>query len=214
MTRWIRPPVGGCRKKFITSYFPSRLSRKRWPMSEVQSLVQRPEFVHIAVGTRAFGVVEKPLTLWERISNQNIARKAFILILLAAIWQGYTSILDNPLLFPTFTATLTAFWDGIVRLGLLTRAAFSLKILLMGYSAGIVLAALLTIIAISSRLGSDLLETLTSMFNPLPAIALLPLALLWFGLGNNSLIFVLIHSVLWPVSLNTHSGFMSVSNTF
>jgi NitT/TauT family transport system permease protein len=51
------------------------------------------------------------------------------------------------------------------------------------------------------------------MFNPLPAIALLPLALLWFGLGNPSLIFVLIHSVLWPVSLNTHSGFLSVSDT-
>ena len=51
------------------------------------------------------------------------------------------------------------------------------------------------------------------MFNPLPAIALLPLALIWFGLGNGSLVFVLIHSVLWPVALNTHSGFKSVSNT-
>jgi NitT/TauT family transport system permease protein len=51
------------------------------------------------------------------------------------------------------------------------------------------------------------------MFNPLPAIALLPLALIWFGLGNGSIIFVLIHSVLWAVALNTHSGFLSVSNT-
>ena len=41
----------------------------------------------------------------------------------------------------------------------------------------------------------------------------LPLALIWFGLGNGSLVFVLIHSVLWPVALNTHSGFMSVSQT-
>ncbi len=44
------------------------------------------------------------------------------------------------------------------------------------------------------------------MFNPLPAIALLPLALLWFGLGIPSLIFVIIHSVLWAVALNTHTG--------
>jgi NitT/TauT family transport system permease protein len=51
------------------------------------------------------------------------------------------------------------------------------------------------------------------MFNPLPAIALLPIALIWFGLGNGSLIFVLVHSVLWAVALNTHSGFLSVSNT-
>jgi len=54
---------------------------------------------------------------------------------------------------------------------------------------------------------------LTAMFNPLPSIALLPLALIWFGLGNGSLVFVLIHSVLWAVALNTHSGFRSVSNT-
>ena len=47
----------------------------------------------------------------------------------------------------------------------------------------------------------------------MPAIALLPLALLWFGLGTGSLVFVLVHSVVWAVALNTHSGFQSVSNT-
>jgi NitT/TauT family transport system permease protein len=51
------------------------------------------------------------------------------------------------------------------------------------------------------------------MFNPLPAIALLPIALIWFGLGKGSLVFVLVHSVLWAVALNTHSGFLSVSGT-
>ena len=51
------------------------------------------------------------------------------------------------------------------------------------------------------------------MFNPLPAIALLPLALLWFGLGIPSLVFVMVHSVLWPLALNTHTGFLSVSET-
>ena len=61
--------------------------------------------------------------------------------------------------------------------------------------------------------GRDLLETLTAMFNPLPAIALLPLALLWFGLGRGSLVFVLIHSVLWPLALNTYAGFQGVPET-
>jgi len=72
---------------------------------------------------------------------------------------------------------------------------------------------LLTALAMMSRIGNDLLETLTSAFNPLPAIALLPLALIWFGLGDLSIIFVLVHSVLWAVALNTHSGFRSVSST-
>jgi len=96
---------------------------------------------------------------------------------------------------------------------LLQRGWFSIKVLLMGYVAGMFLASVLTALAITSRIGNDFLETLTAMFNPLPAIALLPLALIWFGLGNGSLVFVLIHSVLWPVALNTHSGFLSVSQT-
>ena len=75
------------------------------------------------------------------------------------------------------------------------------------------LVTILVVVAMTSTIGNDLLETLTSMFNPLPAIALLPLALIWFGLGNQSMVFVLIHSVLWSVALNTHSGFQAVSNT-
>ena len=54
-------------------------------------------------------------------------------------------------------------------------------------------------LAITSRIGTVLLETLTSAFNPLPAIALLPLALIWFGLGEGSMMFVMVHSVLWAV---------------
>jgi NitT/TauT family transport system permease protein len=93
------------------------------------------------------------------------------------------------------------------------RTWASIRVLLEGYGVGLVLAALLTAFATASRVGTDLLETLTSMFNPLPSIALLPLAMLWFGLGNGSLIFVLIHAVLWSVALNTHAGFRSVSQT-
>src|SRR5690606_11588929 len=39
------------------------------------------------------------------------------------------------------------------------------------------------------------------------------LALIWFGLGDKSMIFVLVHAVLWAVALNTHSGFRAVANT-
>jgi NitT/TauT family transport system permease protein len=69
------------------------------------------------------------------------------------------------------------------------------------------------VLAITTRIGTDFLETMTAMLNPLPAIALLPLALIWFGLGVGSLVFVLIHSVLWAVALNTHAGFRGVSQT-
>lgn len=180
-------------------------------MSE-QTIV-RPEFIREGVSTESFGVVEKPLSLFERIYDQNWVRKALIIAVLAAAWQGYATYVNNVLLFPTLLQTAAALVEGVRTGGLLERAGFSISLLLQGYAIGLVLAALFTGAAVGTRIGQDLLETLTAMFNPLPAIALLPLSLLWFGLGNGSLIFVLIHSVLWAVALNTHSGFKSVSNT-
>ena len=172
----------------------------------------RPEFVR-EPRTTGFGVVEKPLGAWERIYNLGAFRKALLLLAIAAVWESYATALNNPLLFPKFSATLAAFYEGAVRGQLLDRAWFSVRVLLQGYAVGLLFAAVFTAFAITSRIGNDFLETLTAMFNPLPAIALLPLALIWFGLGNASLIFVLVHSVLWPVALNTHSGFLAVSQT-
>jgi len=166
--------------------------------------ITRPERYRETIDAGEFGVVEKPLSPFERVYNVTAVRKLVILVVLAAAWEIYARLLNNPLLFPTFSATVEAFADGLVHGTLLLKAWTSIRILLM---------ALLTVIAISSRIGTDFLETLTSMFNPLPAIALLPLALIWFGLGAGSIGFVLIHSVLWAVALNTHSGFLAVSGT-
>jgi len=173
----------------------------------------RPDVYRELSDASHLGVVEKPLSTWERVYNLTGVRKIAILAVLATAWEIYARILNNPLLFPSFSATAAAFLDMVVHGTLLLKAWTSIRILLVGYAAGILLAAALTVIAISSRIGTDFLETLTSMFNPLPAIALLPLALIWFGLGAGSIVFVLIHSVLWAVALNTHSGFLAVSNT-
>ncbi|BAU48410.1 ABC transporter permease [Sulfurifustis variabilis] len=173
----------------------------------------RPELERQTSDVSHVGAIERPLSAWEKITNVTAVRRVFILVLLAVAWQVYASYLDNPLMFPTFADTARAFWDALVDGGLLGKAWVSIEVLLMGYAAGVGIAAVLTTLAVSTRLGNDLLATLTAMFNPLPAIALLPLAMLWFGLGYASLVFVLIHAVLWPLSLNTHSGFMAVSDT-
>jgi len=176
-------------------------------------LIARPEIHRVPVDSSAFGVVEKPLSTVEKLFGNPALRKTLILIVLALVWEIGARMLNSELLFPTFIATLTAFFKGIVSGELMRHVWVSLKVLLIGYALGILIAALLTGIGIVSRVGNDILETLTAMFNPLPAIALLPIALIWFGLGNASLIAVLVHSVVWAVALNTHSGFRSVSGT-
>ena len=173
----------------------------------------RPER-EVAIETLgAIGDVARPLTPLERIANITAVRRLAVLVVLAGAWELYARAAANPLLFPSLSDTLAAFWDAAAHGPLIDRTLTSLGVLGMGYALGLALAAVFTTIAVSTRVGTDLLSTLTAMFNPLPAIALLPLALLWFGLGAKSLVFVIVHSVLWAVALNTHSGFTSVSRT-
>lgn len=142
-----------------------------------------------------------------------IFRKIAILLAIGLVWEGYGRWLNDDLIFPTLLQTLHSFAGGTVSGVIPRRAGYSLMILLQGYAIGIVLAMLLAGLAATTRIGADLLDLLCALLNPLPAIALLPLALMWFGLGNGSLVFVLVHSVVWPMALNVHSGFRAVSPT-
>lgn len=153
------------------------------------------------------------LSVFEKIYGISALRKIFILIIIALAWQLYALKLNNALMFPTLSSILSGLIK-VVRSGeLLERTAVSLRVILIAYLMGVLAAGILTVFAVTTRLGTDFLELLTAMFNPLPAIALLPLALLWFGLGYPSIIFVIVHAVTWPVALNVHSGFLSVSGT-
>ncbi len=173
----------------------------------------RPEFEADPSQDVKIGDAARPLSVFERIAANTFLRRVFILIVLAIIWEIYARWLKNPLMFPSFSEMSAALWDSLAHGPLLERTYTTLRVLIVGYAAGIALAAAFTTLAVSTRVGTDLLSTLTAMFNPLPAIALLPLGLLWFGLGIPSLIFVIIHSVLWAVALNTHAGFLSVPET-
>ena len=174
---------------------------------------QRPERMIEVQAIGAVGDAARPLSIVERLLQYSLVRRLIVVVVLCVLWEAYARYLDNNLLFPTLIETLQALYDALVNGPLIERTVTSLQTLLMGYAAGLALAGIFTTLAVSTRAGTDLLSTLTAMFNPLPAIALLPLALLWFGLGAKSLVFVIVHSVLWAVALNTHSGFMAVSPT-
>ncbi|MFW0765539.1 ABC transporter permease [Trabulsiella odontotermitis] len=172
----------------------------------------RPEFEHELPPLRNLPV-ETPLPLSQRLWNQTWLRKCLIVALVLVLWEIAARMQQNDLMLPGVLQTLQAFSEDMRNGELPEKIINSLSTLLKGYLAGSALALIASALAVTTQFGRDLLSTITAMLNPLPAIALLPLALLWFGLGNASLIFVLIHSVMWPVALNTWSGFSSVPET-
>lgn len=157
-------------------------------------------------------VTSSVLTL-SRLWEAQWFRRATVLLLLGLVWELVAVWQNNPIMFPRLTVTIAALVNGVLHEGLLSAAWVSLAVLLKGYVIALAIAMTLVALASANRFARDALQTLTAMFNPLPAIALLPLAMLWFGLNEASLIFVLCHAVIWPFALAALSGFETVPET-
>ncbi|MFG1298570.1 ABC transporter permease [Xanthobacter sp. V3C-3] len=148
-----------------------------------------------------------------RVWQVTLVRRAVVLAGMAVIWQVAATLQNNPLLFPTFTATASALVEALTHEDLLPAAIASLTVLVKGYALAVALGLAFVSVAIAVPFVREVLLTLTAMFNPLPAIALLPLAMLWLGLGEASLLLVMVHAVLWPFALAALTGFEQVPET-
>jgi len=153
------------------------------------------------------------------VSNENarwrvIWRNAFPFIVVGLIWEAVARAGVFPAkLFPTIETIAAAFWRLTMNGILLHHAFDTIWRLLAGFALSAIGGVAIGILMGRSRRAEDICLPLVSMLAPIPGIAWAPLFLLWFGLGIPSLIFVIIHSVLWAVALNTHTGFMAVSET-
>ena len=76
------------------------------------------------------------------------------------------------------------------------------------------MAVILSSLSILFKSFRGLVDTLVSIAHPLPGIALLPLIILWFGAGEISIIFIIVHSVVWPLVLNLLSGFKAIPKIY
>ena len=164
-----------------------------------------------SIGDLDISVPRSPL---ERVWELDATRKITLLLALGLLWEGAVLAFNvSPVIMPTASSTIAAFSEGISTGAIPAAVTNSLHTLLIGYGIGLAVSAVLVGLAIASRFSADFLTTTAAMLNPLPAIALLPLAMIWFGLGKGAIIFTLLHSIVWPVSLYAMTGFRGISQT-
>lgn len=141
-------------------------------------------------------------------------RRLLVAAGLLALWQVYVEFSKvQTFLFPSPSVVLDAVRADTVTGTLLAAVVTTLKLLLLGTLAGMGLGILLAAFSILSPLGRDLLSILTSVFNPLPGVAVLPVAMLWFGLTRAAILFVVAYATIWPIAINTDAGFRTISST-
>src|SRR5687767_2586749 len=156
-------------------------------------------------------VTQPPAIGWARLPVG--IRRGLIAAALIAIWHVY-AVHKGPLLVATPWQTAEAFWDGW-REGTLAQTTWTtLQLLLEGVGIGAGIAAILTAFATLSKVGEDLLILLTSIMNPLPGVAVLPVAMLIFGINDAAVRFVIVNATIWPIAIAVSTGFKTANQTF
>ena len=152
-------------------------------------------------------------TGWSRLPS--IVRYLLLLAVFVGAWAAYASWSEfgqNDLLFASPLETAQAFWDGW-RDGSLADATWqSLRILLLGVGIGASIAVLFTVVATLTKVGEDALAA-DRDHEPASRVAMLPLAMLWFGLSTKAVLFTLANATIWPIAINLTSGFKTANPT-
>lgn len=146
-------------------------------MSATVDISNHAPVYSMSMAFKRIDMVEKLLSITKRLYEWVRLHELVILIVLTFVWEDGVCWLDNPLLLPIFSDIMQALWAGSASGTLFARIGMSMQALLAGYALDLALSCTLVVLGISNRLGRDLLETLAAMFNPLSAIALLPIAL-------------------------------------
>ncbi|TDC70962.1 ABC transporter permease [Actinomadura sp. GC306] len=130
---------------------------------------------------------------------------------LLALWQLASSagvlperLLASPATVAATAVTLTA--DGTLG----AAVAVSLQRAVIGFLIGAAAGLALALLAGLSRPGEHVLDPPMQMLRALPLFGLIPLFILWFGIGETPKVVLVAFGVLFPIYLNTYSGIRGV----
>lgn len=142
-------------------------------------------------------------------------KRCFWIILLILIWEGIALRGKfSPLIFPPLEEILHSLYLSIISGEIIKETLYSFNLIFKGLFLGLIIAIILSSLSIVSPIFESFVDTLIAIAHPLPGIALLPLIILWLGTGENSIVFIIVHSVVWPMILNLITGFKSIPKIY
>ncbi len=132
-----------------------------------------------------------------------------------ALWQVVAmSGVFTPVLLPAPTAVLLAAKDMLVSGILLPNIAASMIRVCYGFTLATAISVPLGIAAGWNTNLQNVVEPIVELFRPIPVLAMLPLAVLWFGIGESSKVFLITYGAFFPIFINTMSGVRFVDPVF
>ncbi len=145
-----------------------------------------------------------------------IARRgidALSILGLILIWQIAAVAVDDKLLLPSFLQVASAFareWQAILTEDLPT----SLIHFLIGVGGGLLVSLPLGMIMGWFRWADRVLDPIVEIFRPIPPLAWIPFAIIWFGLTDEAAGFIIFVGAVFPILINTYVGFRSLPRVY
>ncbi len=142
---------------------------------------------------------------------------AQILFVIACVifWQWYANK-RNIMGFPPLDVIFRALADAVVnpKRRILTYLGHSLLSILKGLGIGALLAVICSGLAVTSEIFRAVFNLVVSVFDLLPGVALLPILMITVGANDTSILILVIHSVIWPMSRNIMDGFRTTPRIY
>jgi sulfonate transport system permease protein len=172
----------------------------------------------VVVGTGT-GPDAAPATRPQRAVAAGIARKVWRSrwtriggpLILLAIWQLSVTVGHVSADKITPPASVVTTLRQLISAGTLqTALLISLRRVALGLLLGIVVGSGIALLSGLSSIGERLIDPVMHMFRTMPVLALLPLFILWFGIGEKAKVFVIAWAVVFPIYINLYAGIRSV----
>jgi NitT/TauT family transport system permease protein len=138
---------------------------------------------------------------------KRFARHAIFYGVLIAIWMVLAKLkIWPPYVFPTPKGVAESLWAGFADHSFWIAIAVSMKRMLLGYSLSVVLGMVLGLGVASNKFLEGTMGGLLVSLQSLPSICWLPLAVLWFGLSEKAILFVVVMGSLLSVTIAMETG--------
>jgi sulfonate transport system permease protein len=173
----------------------------------------RPELLTDAHIIPPKGVLEKRArAIFRPRAFSSTAWLPYLLPLtLVVLWQaGSSAGLISDRIMPSPVAVIAAFWERLLSGELARDVGVSGARALSGLVIGGSIGFLLGIANGVSKLSEQLTDTTLQMLRTIPHLAMIPLVILWFGIGEEAKLFLTSLGVLFPIYLNTYHGVRNV----
>ena len=153
--------------------------------------------------------IHNRMTHWQKSYPTWISFAAIALLL--AVWEIVCSSgLISSLFLPAPSAILAALGKLITGGEISRSLAASLYRILLGFALGSIIGLLVGLVTGTSALMDRIGTPIVNALYPIPKIALLPLFILWLGIGELSKVTIIALGVFFPVAMNTYSGVKNV----